>query len=112
MLAWLGTFMPVHVSVRGDELNKTVHEHFITTHLGGGMLALAAMPVYLLLVAIPDAVELVLIGLLSLPVVIAWFVSRTGKLFCGNVASVMVLVMTVPGARTISASSVEVVQPA
>lgn len=95
MLARLGIFMPAHVSVRGDELNKTVHEHFITTHLGGGMLALAAMPVYLGLVAIPDAVELALIGLLSLPVVISWFVSRTGKLFHGNVASVMVLVMTV-----------------
>ncbi len=77
----------VHESVRGDELLRTRHHSFISSHLFSGLMALCAFPVYLAIAGKPDVMESLAFIWLLTPIGIAAFLSRTGKLEAAHLIS-------------------------
>jgi len=77
----------IHVSARGDAIERIRHRAFITSHLGSALLAAAALPVYLLVIGTGDYVGLVIFLGLITPAYIATFLSRTGKLAIAHLLS-------------------------
>ena len=77
----------VHESARGDELQRTRHHSFITSHLFSGLMALCAFPVYLAIVGKPDLMESLAFIWLLTPIGIAAFLSRTGRLEAAHLIS-------------------------
>ncbi len=77
----------IHVSARGDAIERIRHRAFITSHLGSALLAVAALPVYLIVVSAKDFVGLLIFLGLITPAYIATFLSRTGKLAVAHLLS-------------------------
>jgi two-component system, cell cycle sensor histidine kinase DivJ len=77
----------IHVSARGDAIERIRHRAFIASHLGSALLAAAALPVYLIIVGTGDYVGLVIFLGLITPAYIATFLSRTGKLAIAHLLS-------------------------
>ncbi len=77
----------IHVSARGDAIERIRHRAFITSHLGSALLAVAAMPVYLIVIGPKDFVGLLIFLGLITPAYIAIFLSRTGKLAVAHLLS-------------------------
>jgi len=77
----------IHVSARGDAIERIRHRAFITSHLGSALLAVAALPVYLIVVGANDYVGLLIFLGLITPAYIATFLSRTGKLAVAHLLS-------------------------
>ena len=69
----------VHPSVRHDVLAATRHRAFIAPRLVGGVVALAAFPIYLLVRGALGGVELLILAWLVAPILTAYFLSRTGR---------------------------------
>ena len=69
----------VHPSARQDALTAARHRAFIAPRLLGCFAALAAFPVYIALRGVPSALELGVFGWLVTPILIAFFLSRTGR---------------------------------
>jgi cell cycle sensor histidine kinase DivJ len=69
----------VHPSVRQDPLNATRHRAFIAPRLLGSLIALAAFPVYLAMRGVPSALEIAVFAWLVVPILIAYYLSRTGR---------------------------------
>lgn len=77
----------IHSSVRGDAIERIRHRSFITSHLASALLAVAAFPIYLLVVGANDFVGLtIFLGLIT-PAYIATFLSRTGNLAVAHLLS-------------------------
>lgn len=55
------------------------HRAFIAPRLFGSMIALALLPVYLVMRGAPSAIELIVVAWLLVPVLLAYFLSRTGR---------------------------------
>jgi cell cycle sensor histidine kinase DivJ len=70
----------VHPSVRHDVLATARHRAFIAPRLIGGLAALAAMPLVLVLRGIPTAFDAMLIALLITSILLPFYLSRTGRL--------------------------------
>lgn len=71
----------VHPSVAGDEVEAARHQGFIASHLAGGVLAFAALPLVLLARGgVPSSTELIAFAWLVAPIVAALDLSRTGRL--------------------------------
>ncbi len=90
----------VHPAARQDALTAARHRAFIAPRLLGSLLALASFPVYLALRGAPDALELGLFAWLLAPILIAYFLSRTGRYDSAHVLSSLSLtglVATVAG---------------
>ena len=68
----------VHPTVRQDALAAARHRAFIAPRLLGSFAALAAFPVYLTMRGIPSAIEIVVVAWLVAPILVAYFLSRTG----------------------------------
>jgi cell cycle sensor histidine kinase DivJ len=68
----------VHPTARHDSLAAARHRAFIAPRLLGSFAALAAFPVYLSIRGIPSAIEIVIFAWLVAPLLIAYFLSRTG----------------------------------
>jgi cell cycle sensor histidine kinase DivJ len=68
----------VHPTARQDALVAARHRAFIAPRLLGSFAALAAFPVYLTMRGIPSAIEIVIIAWLVAPILVAYFLSRTG----------------------------------
>ena len=68
----------VHPAVRQDALAAARHRAFIAPRLLGSFAMLAAFPVYLTMRGIPSGIEIVLVAWLVAPILIAYFLSRTG----------------------------------
>ncbi len=85
--AILGRFMSglVRPSVPGDPMANERHRSFIVTHLVAGLLALIALPVYLVALGPASLVEAIALPLLAAPAPIALFVAHTGRLVTGAV---------------------------
>jgi len=79
----------IHVSARGDAIERIRHRAFITSHLGSALLAVAALPVYLIVVGAKDFVGLLIFLGLITPAYIATFLSRTGKLAVAHLLSAL-----------------------
>jgi len=77
----------VHPTARQDALTAARHRAFIAPRLLGSLLALASFPVYLALRGAPDALELGLFAWLLAPILIAYFLSRTGRYDSAHVLS-------------------------
>ena len=68
----------VHPTARHDSSAAARHRAFIAPRLLGSFAALAAFPVYLSMRGIPSAMEIVIFAWLVAPLLIAYFLSRTG----------------------------------
>jgi two-component system, cell cycle sensor histidine kinase DivJ len=69
----------VHASVRNDALAAARHRGFIASRILGGLIALGALPVYLVARGTPSAAEALVLAWFVTPIALAYFLSRTGR---------------------------------
>ncbi|MEA2944885.1 MAG: two-component system, cell cycle sensor histidine kinase DivJ, partial [Alphaproteobacteria bacterium] len=77
----------VHPSAKQDALTALRHRAFIGPRLLGSLAALAAFPVYLIMRGAPGLLEVVVLAWLVAPILIAYFLSRTGEYESAHVLS-------------------------
>lgn len=68
----------LHPSARLDLMTKARHRAFIGPRLLGGLAALATLPLYLALRGAPQEIEVMVFGWLIAPILISYYLSRTG----------------------------------
>jgi two-component system, cell cycle sensor histidine kinase DivJ len=81
----------VHPSAQQDALTAARHRAFIAPRLLGSVVALAAVPIYLIARGAPSVVELVIFAWLAVPILVAYFLSRTGRYESAHVLSSLAL---------------------
>jgi cell cycle sensor histidine kinase DivJ len=77
----------VHPTARHDALTAARHRAFIAPRLLGSLAALASFPVYLVFRGLPSALEVGVFAWLVAPILIAYFLSRTGRYESAHVLS-------------------------
>jgi two-component system, cell cycle sensor histidine kinase DivJ len=77
----------VHPAARHDALTAARHRAFIFPRLVGSLIALASFPVYLAFRGMPSALEVGVFAWLVGPILIAYFLSRTGRYESAHVLS-------------------------
>ncbi|MBV1696738.1 MAG: PAS domain S-box protein [Hyphomicrobiales bacterium] len=95
----MGLFAPVrvhveslvHPSAQQDALTAARHRAFIAPRLLGGVVALAAFPIYLIVRGAPSVLELVVFFWLAVPILVAYFLSRTGRYESAHILSSLAL---------------------
>ena len=95
----MGLFAPVrdyvetlvHPSAQQDALTASRHRAFIAPRLLGSIIALASFPVYLLARGTPTPIELMVFAWLVVPILTAYFLSRTGRYESAHVLSSLAL---------------------
>jgi cell cycle sensor histidine kinase DivJ len=92
----------VHHSARQDALNAARHRAFIAPRLLGSFAALALVPIYLMVRGAPGALEIIGFAWLIMPILVAYFLSRTGRYEAAHVLSALALtaLVTVLGIST------------
>jgi two-component system, cell cycle sensor histidine kinase DivJ len=88
----------LHPSARYDALTRARHRAFMAPRLLGSLAAFAAFPVYLAMRGAPTALEVAVFAWLTAPILLSWFLSRTGRYEGAHVLSSLALaglVMTV-----------------
>jgi two-component system, cell cycle sensor histidine kinase DivJ len=88
----------LHPSARYDALTRARHRAFMAPRLFGSLAAFAAFPVYLAMRGAPTALEVAAFSWLIAPILLSWFLSRTGRYEGAHVLSSLALaglVMTV-----------------
>jgi cell cycle sensor histidine kinase DivJ len=81
----------LHPSARYDALTAARHRAFIAPRLIGSLAAFAAFPVYLALRGAPSALEVTAFAWLIAPILLSWFLSRTGRYEGAHVLSSLAL---------------------
>jgi cell cycle sensor histidine kinase DivJ len=81
----------VHPSALHDALMTARHRSFIMPRLLGSFAALALFPLYLLARGAPSGLELLVLGWLVAPILIAYFLSRTGRYESAHALSALAL---------------------
>lgn len=81
----------VHPSAQQDALTAARHRAFIAPRLLGSFAALATFPVYLFFRGAPSALEVAVFAWLVAPILIAYFLSRTGNYESAHVLSSLAL---------------------
>ena len=81
----------VHPSAQQDALTASRHRAFIAPRLFGSLAALASFPVYLTMRGVPSVLEVLVISWLVAPILIAYFLSRTGQYESAHVLSSLAL---------------------
>jgi two-component system, cell cycle sensor histidine kinase DivJ len=81
----------VHPTARHDALTAARHRAFIAPRLLGSLAALASFPVYLAFRGLPSALEVGIFAWLVAPILIAYFLSRTGRYESAHVLSSLAL---------------------
>ena len=81
----------VHPSALHDALMTARHRSFIMPRLLGSFAALALFPPYLLARGAPSGLELLVLGWLVAPILIAYFLSRTGRYESAHALSALAL---------------------
>ena len=81
----------VHPAAKADALTVARHRAFIAPRLIGSLLALASVPIYLVLRGVPSLLELAVFGWLLAPILLAYFLSRTGRYESAHVLSSLLL---------------------
>ncbi|MGZ5802766.1 MAG: PAS domain-containing sensor histidine kinase [Xanthobacteraceae bacterium] len=69
----------VHPSALNDALALARHRAFIGPRLIGASIALAAFPAYLVMRGVPSVLEIIVFSWLTAPILISYFLSRTGQ---------------------------------
>jgi two-component system, cell cycle sensor histidine kinase DivJ len=69
----------LHPSARHDVLARARHRAFIAPRLLGSLTAIAAFPVYLAMHGAPTALGVAAFAWLIAPILLSWFLSRTGR---------------------------------
>jgi cell cycle sensor histidine kinase DivJ len=85
----------VHPAARRDALTAARHRAFIAPRLLGGLIALAAFPLLWAMRGATSALEAVALGWLVVPILVAWFLSRTGRLEQAYILSSLALTVLV-----------------
>ncbi|HWN79569.1 MAG TPA: PAS domain-containing sensor histidine kinase [Bradyrhizobium sp.] len=88
----------LHPSARYDALTRARHRAFMAPRLMGSLAAFAAFPVYLAMRGAPTALEVAAFAWLIAPILLSWFLSRTGRYDGAHLLSSLALagpVMTV-----------------
>ena len=81
----------LHPSARYDALTRARHRAFIAPRLIGSLAAFAAFPAYLAVRGAPTALEVAAFAWLTAPILLAWFLSRTGRYEGAHVLSSLAL---------------------
>ncbi len=81
----------LHPSARYDALMRARHRAFIAPRLLGSLAALAAFPVYLAMRGAPTALEVAAFAWLIAPILLSWFLSRTGQYEGAHILSALAL---------------------
>jgi cell cycle sensor histidine kinase DivJ len=81
----------LHPSARYDALLGARHRAFMAPRLMGSLAAFAAFPVYLALRGAPTALEVAAFAWLIAPILLSWFLSRTGRYESAHVLSSLAL---------------------
>ena len=81
----------VHPAAQQDALTAARHRAFIAPRLLGSLVALASFPLYLAFRGVPSALEVGVFAWLVAPVLIAYFLSRTGRYDSAHVLSSLAL---------------------
>jgi len=69
----------LHPSARNDALTRARHRAFMAPRLFGSLVALGTFPVYLAMRGAPSALEVAAFGWLMTPLLLSYFLSRTGR---------------------------------
>jgi cell cycle sensor histidine kinase DivJ len=96
----------LHPSACYDALSRTRHRAFMAPRLLGSLAAFAIFPVYLAFRGAPDTLEVAAFAWLIAPILVSWFLSRTGRYEGAHVLSSLSLVGLVM-AVAISAGGIE-----
>jgi cell cycle sensor histidine kinase DivJ len=81
----------LHPSARYDALTRSRHRAFIAPRLLGSLVALAAFPIYLAMRGAPTALEVAAFAWLIAPILLSWFLSRTGRYEGAHILSALAL---------------------
>jgi two-component system, cell cycle sensor histidine kinase DivJ len=81
----------VHPAAQADALMAARHRAFIAPRLIGSLVALASVPVYLAFRGVPSLLEIAVFGWLLVPILLAYFLSRTGRYESAHVLSSLLL---------------------
>ncbi len=81
----------LHPSARYDALTRARHRAFMAPRLLGSLAAFAAFPVYLAMRGAPNAIEVAAFAWLIAPIMLSWFLSRTGRYEGAHVLSSLAL---------------------
>ena len=90
-LVWNYVDALVHPAAREDALTAARHRAFIAPRLLGSLIALACFPAYLVFRGVPSALEVGVFGWLVAPILIATYLSRTGRYESAHVLSSLAL---------------------
>ncbi|SDH80578.1 MULTISPECIES: sensor histidine kinase [Bradyrhizobium] len=100
----------LHPSARYDALTRARHRAFMAPRLLGSLVALAAFPIYLAMRGAPSAIEVAAFAWLIAPILLSWFLSRTGRYEGAHILSslalaglVMMIAMTTGGIESFAA---------
>ena len=74
-----------------DALTASRHRAFIAPRLLGSVVALAAFPIYIALRGVPGTLEVLVFAWLVLPILTAYYLSRTGRYESAHVLSSLAL---------------------
>jgi cell cycle sensor histidine kinase DivJ len=77
----------VHPAAKQDALTAARHRAFIAPRLVGSFVALASFPVYIAFRGVPSVLEVAVFGWLVAPILIAYFLSRTGRYESAHILS-------------------------
>ena len=81
----------LHASARNDALTRARHRAFMAPRLLGSLAAFAAFPIYLAMRGAPGALEVAAFGWLIAPILLSWFLARTGRYEGAHVLSSLAL---------------------
>ena len=81
----------VHPSAQRDALTASRHRAFIAPRLLGSIAALAALPLYIVMRGVPSVLEVLVFAWLVLPMLTAYYLSRTGQYESAHVLSALAL---------------------
>jgi two-component system, cell cycle sensor histidine kinase DivJ len=85
----------LHPSARYDALMRARHRVFMAPRLLGSLVAFAAFPIYLALRGAPTALEVGAFAWLIAPILLSWFLSRTGRYEGAHMLSSLALAVLV-----------------
>jgi cell cycle sensor histidine kinase DivJ len=81
----------LHSSAQYDALTRARHRAFMAPRLLGSLAAFAAFPAYLAMRGAPTALEVAAFAWLIAPILLSWFLSRTGRYEGAHVLSSLAL---------------------
>jgi cell cycle sensor histidine kinase DivJ len=85
----------LHPSARHDAMTGARHRAFIAPRLLGSLIALASLPLYLAVRGAPTAIEAVMFAWLIAPILVSYYLSRTGRYETAQILSSFALAAVV-----------------